>query len=89
MLVGLYVACNSFTAVKKLMGLSIFQLAIILFYISFGFIYDSCVPILSENARLYTNPLPQVLMLTAIVVGVATLSVGLALAIKIDEKERK
>jgi len=84
MMAGVYVCIVSRNLVKKLIGLGIFQTSVLLFYISIGWVEGSIAPILREGETLYTNPLPHVLMLTAIVVGVATLAVGLALAIRIQ-----
>jgi multicomponent Na+:H+ antiporter subunit C len=69
------------------MGMSIFQSSVIMFYISMGKVAGGTAPILVEGAGdvVYSNPVPHVLMLTAIVVGVATTAVGLALAVRIRE----
>lgn len=83
MVAGFYVVIAAGNLVKKLIGLSIFQTSVLLFYISAGKIDGGVAPILREGAILYTNPIPHVLMLTAIVVGIATLAVGLALAVRI------
>lgn len=89
MMVGFYIMIVSGNLVKKLMGMVIFQTSVLLFYISIGKVTDGMAPILREmenpNPDLYSNPLPHVLMLTAIVVGVATLAVGLAIAVRIKE----
>lgn len=84
MMVGLYGCMANRNLVKKLIGLGVFQTSVLLFYISTGWIEGSVAPILTEGKTLYTNPLPHVLMLTAIVVGVATLAVGLAIAVRIQ-----
>ncbi len=68
---------------KKLAGLSVFQTAVILFYVSVGKVDGGTAPIITDVATRYANPLPQVLMLTAIVVGVATMALGFALVIRI------
>jgi len=83
MMVGLYgtIACNNL--VKKLISLGIFQTSVLLLYISSAFVEGGAIPLLTEKAHLYINPLPHVLMLTAIVVGVSTLSVGLAICARI------
>ena len=67
--------------------MSVLQAAVLLFYISLAYIKDGVAPILSNDNFLYVNPLPHVLMLTAIVVGVATLSLGLALVVLINKEE--
>lgn len=87
-MVGLYGAIAKVNLVKKLIGLTIFQTAIILFYVSIGVKRGANIPILDLGhdshhlpeilASDYINPLPHVLMLTAIVVGVATVGVALA-----------
>ncbi len=71
--------------VKKLVGLSIFQTSVFLFYISIAKIFGGSAPILDPAITHYSNPLPHVLILTAIVVGVATTSVGAALIVRIHE----
>ncbi len=92
MMIGLYAMIAKNNLVKKIVGMNIFQTAIILFYVSIGVKKGATIPIIEHghghehqvvHAVDYINPLPHVLMLTAIVVGVATLGVALALAIKI------
>ncbi|MBI1274810.1 hypothetical protein GC177_02425 [bacterium] len=84
MMTGLYIAIASSNLVKKLMGLGLFQTSVLLLYIAAGWVKKSVPPILRDEAgAVYASPLPQVLMLTAIVVGVATLAVGLALVIRL------
>jgi len=85
MMVGLYTMISRGHLVKKLVGLNIFQAAVFLLYISMGFVLDGAVPILSPGVTQYSNPLPHVLILTAIVVGVATTALGLALVLRIRE----
>ena len=87
MMTGLYIVMSRENLIKKMMGLNIFQVSVILFYISMGKVEGGTPPIIMEGAQkvVYSNPLPHVLMLTAIVVGVATLSVGLALIVRIRE----
>jgi multicomponent Na+:H+ antiporter subunit C len=82
---GLYVVIARGNLVKKLVGLSIFQTSVYLIYISPGKILGGTAPIIAEGFRVYSNPLPHVLILTAIVVGVATLALGLALVVRIHE----
>lgn len=86
MVLGLYIIINDKNLIKKMIGVSIFQASVLLFYISLGCIKNSLPPILVPNFYLYSNPIPHVLMLTAIVVGIATFSVGLSIAVKIEEK---
>lgn len=97
--IGLYGMMVKRNLVKKLIGMTIFQAAVILFYISSAVKTGATVPILSENLSVdnpanYINPLPHALMLTAIVVGVATIGVAFALLLLVyknyktlDEKE--
>jgi multicomponent Na+:H+ antiporter subunit C len=87
MVTGLYIVMSRENLIKKMMGLNIFQVSVILFYISMGKVQGGTAPIIVEGVRhvVYSNPLPQVLMLTAIVVGVATTAVGLALTVRIGE----
>ncbi len=100
MMIGLYTMIAKNNLVKKIVGMNIFQTAIILFYVSIGAKKGATIPIIEHghggefhggaahvvHAADYINPLPHVLMLTAIVVAVATLGVALALAIKIHDK---
>ena len=83
LMVGLYGMLSTHHLMKKLVALSLFQVAISLFYISVGKVAGGTAPILDADYTVYSNPLPHVLILTAIVVGVATLSVGLALVVRI------
>lgn len=91
MMVGLYALIVKNNLVKKIIGMSIFQTSIILFYVSTAYKTGKSIPIISlghdahaaAHAADYINPLPHVLMLTAIVVSVATLGVALALAMKV------
>jgi len=85
MMVGFYAVIHSRNLIKKLMGIAIFQTSVLLMYISASNVSGGHVPILQDGVTLYNNPLPHVLMLTAIVVGVATLAVGLALAVRIKQ----
>jgi len=71
--------------VKKLIGLAIFQTSVYLLYIAPGKLIGGTAPIVAERFQVYSNPLPHVLILTAIVVGVATLALGLALVVRIRE----
>ncbi|MBT1449883.1 cation:proton antiporter subunit C [Glaciecola sp. XM2] len=85
MMVGLYTLISRANLMKKLAGLAMFQTAVILFYVSLGKVTGGTVPIVDDQFTIYSNPLPQVLMLTAIVVGVATTALGFALVIRIKE----
>lgn len=70
-----------------MMGMIILQVFVLLFYISLAYINGGAAPILSEDITIYVNPLPHVLMLTAIVVGVATLALGLTLIVLINKND--
>ena len=85
MMLGFYTVIARGNLVKKVIGLSIFQTSVFFLYISMGYVTGGTAPILDERFRLYSNPLPHVLILTAIVVGVATMAVGLALVVRIHE----
>ena len=85
MLAGLYIVVARGNLVKKLIGLSIFQTSVYLLYIEPGKIVGGTAPIVDPAFTVYSNPLPHVLILTAIVVGVATLALGLALVVRINE----
>ena len=89
MMTGLYIVISRDHLVKKIMGLNIFQVSVIMLYVTMGKISGGTAPILqaqgSESGEvIYSNPLPHVLMLTAIVVGVATTALGLALVVRIQ-----
>jgi len=97
MMIGLYAMISKNNLIKKLVGMNIFQTAIILFFISIGYKEDATIPIIVSGhggdaahqaiqAANYINPLPHVLMLTAIVVSVATLGVALALVVMIYQR---
>ena len=86
MMTGLYVVISRDNLVKKVIGLNIFQVSVIMFYVAMGKVRGGTAPIEAEGFTIYSNPLPHVLMLTAIVVGVATLALGLALVIRIKEE---
>ncbi len=85
MIAGLFIVIARGNLIKKLVGLSIFQTSVYLLYLAPAKIIGATAPILSDSFKLYSNPLPHVLMLTAIVVGVATLALGLALVVRIRE----
>jgi len=85
MMMGLYMVIASSNLIKKLIGISVFQASVFILYITFGKITEGSPPIIRDNVDVYSNPLPHVLILTAIVVGVATTSVGLALIVRIKE----
>jgi multicomponent Na+:H+ antiporter subunit C len=85
MVAGLFIVIARDNLIKKLVGLGIFQTSVYLLYIAPGKLVGGTAPILSEAFTVYSNPLPHVLILTAIVVGVATLALGLALVVRIQE----
>jgi multicomponent Na+:H+ antiporter subunit C len=82
---GVYIVIARSNLVKKLIGLSIFQTSVYLMYIAPGKLIGGTAPIVSPDFQVYSNPLPHVLILTAIVVGVATLALGLALVVRIKD----
>ena len=91
MMTGLYIVISKGNLVKKIVGLNIFQVSVFMFYISVGKISGGTAPIFPTDmnidpAVVYSNPLPHVLILTAIVVGIATTSLGLALIVRIREE---
>ena len=85
MVAGLYIVVARSNMIKTLVGLGIFQTSVYLLYLSPGKILGGTPPIMAGGIETYSNPLPHVLILTAIVVGVATLALGLALAVRIHE----
>jgi len=85
MMAGFYTVISRGNLIKKIVGLNIFQTSVFLLYISIGYVTDGTAPIIAEGFTRYSNPLPHVLILTAIVVGVATTALGLALVIRIKE----
>lgn len=82
---GLFIVIARGNLVKKLIGLGIFQTSVYLIYISPAKIIGGTAPIIAQGYTVYSNPLPHVLILTAIVVGVATIALGLALVVRIHE----
>ena len=87
MMTGFYVVIARGNLIKKIVGLNIFQTSVFILYISMGKIDGGTAPIIVEGApdTVYSNPLPHVLILTAIVVGIATTALGLALIVRIKE----
>ena len=90
MMTGFYIVVSRGNLIKKIIGLNLFQTSVFLFYISIGKVSGGTAPILPmklkvEDFSVYSNPLPHVLILTAIVVGVATTALGLSLIIRIKE----
>ena len=90
MMIGLYIVIARGNLIKKIVGLNIFQTSVFMFYISIGKVSGGTAPIFPidmkiNSATVYSNPLPHVLILTAIVVGIATTALGLALIVRIRE----
>ena len=85
MIAGLYILIARGNLIKKLIGLALLQTSVYLLYIGPAKILGGTAPIVAEGYAVYSNPLPHVLILTAIVVGVATLALGLAIVVRIRE----
>ena len=85
MMAGFYIVVAHNNLIKKIVGLNIFQASVFVLYITFGKVEGGTAPIIAEGISTYSNPLPHVLILTAIVVGVATTALGLALVVRINE----
>lgn len=83
MMVGFYIVIAHDNLIKKVVGLNIFQVSVFVFYISMAKVQGGTAPILDAGIETYSNPLPHVLILTAIVVGVATTALALALVVRI------
>lgn len=88
---GVTMTFSSRSLIKKMFGLGIFQSSIIIIFLIIGYSKNSIPPVYEELSYAsigsnFSNPLPQVLMLTAIVVGLATFGVGLALVVRIKNK---
>ncbi len=84
--IGLYTIIAKKHLVKKLIGLAVLQTGAFLLFISLAAVRGGTAPIIEHPPRVYMNPLPHVLILTAIVVGVSTMAVGLALCIRIRQE---
>ena len=85
MMTGFYIVIAHNNLVKKIVGLNIFQASVFVFYITMAKVKGGTAPILAEGIEIYSNPLPHVLILTAIVVGVATTALGLAMVVRIRD----
>ena len=85
MMIGFYIVIAHNNLVKKIVGLNIFQVSVFVFYITMAKVKGGTAPILADGITIYSNPLPHVLILTAIVVGVATTALGLALVVRIRD----
>jgi multicomponent Na+:H+ antiporter subunit C len=88
LMTGFYAVIAKRNLVKKLIGLSIFQSAVFLLYITMGKVEGGTAPIYQNGVddQLFSNPLPEVLILTAIVVGISTMALGLAIVVRIKEE---
>ncbi len=86
-MIGFYAVIAKLNLIKKLLGLSLCQSAVFLLYITMGHIEGGTAPIFSRTGPdIYANPLPQVLILTAIVVGISTMALGLGIVVRIREE---
>ena len=88
MMTGFYIVIARGNLIKTVIGLNIFQISVFLLYITMGRVEQGTAPIIQETAQadqVYSNPLSSVLILTAIVVGVATTALALALIVRIRE----
>jgi len=86
LMIGFYAVIAKVNLIKKLIGLSLFQAAVFLLYITMGNVEGGSAPIYGFGAEIFSNPLPQVLILTAIVVGISTTALGLGLVVRIKEE---
>ncbi len=85
MMAGFYMVIAHGNLIKKVVGLNVFQVSVFVFYISMSKVEGGSAPILEPGIEVYSNPLPSVLILTAIVVGVATTAMALALIVRIRD----
>ncbi|MEX0807277.1 MAG: cation:proton antiporter subunit C [Dongiaceae bacterium] len=85
LVIGLYIMMTRHNLIKKVVGLNIFQTAVFLVYIQMSYVTGATAPIAKAGQTLYSNPLPHVLILTAIVVSVSVSSLALALIVRIRE----
>lgn len=83
MMLGFYIVISDSNLIKKMIGLMIFQTSVFILFISMSKVEGGSAPILDASVSVYSNPLPHVLILTAIVVGVATTALGLAIIARI------
>jgi len=88
LMIGFYAVIAKPNLIKKLIGLSIFQSAVFLLYITMGKVDAGTAPIFQAGVdnQIFSNPLPQVLILTAIVVGISTMALGLGVVVRIKEE---
>jgi multicomponent Na+:H+ antiporter subunit C len=85
MMSGLFIVIAHGNLIKKIVGLTVFQTSVFIFYISMAKVEGGTAPILADDVIHYSNPLPHVLILTAIVVGIATIALALSLVVRIKE----
>ena len=85
MMTGFYIVVARRNLIKKMVGLSIFQTSVFILYITMGKVLAGTAPIVAGSDAIYSNPLPHVLIMTAIVVGIATMGMGMAIIIRIRE----
>lgn len=85
MMMGFYMVIAQHNLIKKIIGLNVFQVSVFVFYISMGKIKGGTAPILTGSNEVFSNPLPHVMILTAIVVGVSTTALALALTVRIKD----
>ena len=87
LMIGFYTVIAGNNLIKKLLGLAMFQSAVFLMYITMDKVEGGTAPIIQKGVadQIFSNPLPQVLILTAIVVGVSTTALGLAVVVRIKE----
>ncbi|MGB1239484.1 MAG: cation:proton antiporter subunit C [Pseudomonadales bacterium] len=88
MMSGLYIVIAQGNLIKKIIGLTLFQTSVFIFYISMAKVESGTAPIVAEGTMLYSNPLPHALILTAIVVGISTTALALSLVVRIKEAYR-
>ena len=88
LMIGFYAVIAKPNLIKKLIGLSIFQSAVFLLFITMGKVRGGTAPIFQAGVedQVFSNPLPQVLILTAIVVGISTTALGLGIVVRIKEE---
>ena len=86
MMLGFYIVISDANLIKKIIGLTIFQTSVFILFISMSKVEGGTAPILADGITTYSNPLPHVLILTAIVVGVATTALGLAIIARIHRE---
>jgi multicomponent Na+:H+ antiporter subunit C len=88
LMIGFYAVVAKQNLIKKLIGVSLFQAAVFLLYITMGKVTGGTAPIFQDGVSglIFSNPLPQVLILTAIVVGISTTALGLGIVVRIREE---